>query len=154
MIVRGSDNRITINDSINANAIAIEVWAKNGNLTIGSNTQIMELKLHLAESETSIKIDEECLIASDVEIRSGDSHAIYDCDTGERLNSGKSVSIGKNVWIAKDVKILKGSIIPAGSVVSTGSIVTKKFEYENALYAGVPAVLKRKNIRWEYPIGK
>jgi acetyltransferase-like isoleucine patch superfamily enzyme len=114
----------------------------------------MELKLHLAETGTSINIGERCLIASNVEIRSGDSHSIYDSETGERLNFGKSVSIGKNVWIAKDVKVLKGSIIPAGSVVSTGSIVTKKFEHENALYAGVPAVLKRKNIRWEYPIGK
>lgn len=103
---------------------------------------------HFAATEgKSIHIGDDCMFSSDIEIRTGDSHAIYD-DSGNRINQGLDVVVGNHVWIGAHARILKGSNIPKGSVVANSSVVTKQFQQENCVYAGVPATKVKENITW------
>ena len=73
--------------------------------------------------------------------------ATHPTKASERLNeAGEELSfpitIGDNVWIGGGAFINPGVTIGKGAVVASGSVVTKDVP-ENALVAGVPAVVKK-----------
>ncbi len=88
------------------------------------------------------------MLSYDVDIRTGEAHSIIDLSTNKRINYAKNITIGNHVWVAAHVSILKGSQIPSNSVVATRALVTKKFEKENVLIGGSPAVIIKENINW------
>ncbi|MBR2042579.1 MAG: sugar O-acetyltransferase [Oscillospiraceae bacterium] len=73
--------------------------------------------------------------------------ATHPTKANERINEkGEELSfpitIGDNVWIGGGAFINPGVTIGKGAVVASGSVVTKDVP-ENALVAGVPAVVKK-----------
>ena len=73
--------------------------------------------------------------------------ATHPTKASERLNeAGEELSfpitIGDNVWIGGGAFINPGVTIGKGAVVASGAVVTKDVP-ENALVAGVPAVIKK-----------
>jgi len=45
------------------------------------------VEVHIAVTENSkVLIGEDCMLANDIDIRTGDSHSVIDMETGERLN--------------------------------------------------------------------
>lgn len=60
---------------------------------------------------------------------------------GEPVNS--PIVIEDGTWVGARVTVMPGVTIGAGSVVAAGSVVTTDCE-PNSLYAGVPAVFKRR----------
>jgi len=152
ILIRGSGNLIEIEEGVILESCRIEVWARDGRIRIGKNTRIMGACLIVAESNTGISLGEGCLIATGVEFRTGDGHAIHNKATGARTNPGASIRVGDRVWLAKDVLVLKGAVIPDGSVVGARSTVTKDLPEANGVYAGSPATLKRSGICWGYSL--
>lgn len=51
------------------------------------------------------------------------------------------VAIGDYSYIGSEIRIAPGGSIPARCIVGIGTVVTKRFETENTLIAGVPAVI-------------
>ena len=98
----------------------------------------------------TINIGQDCMLASDIQIRADDGHPIFDVFSGKRVNTPKSVSIGPHAWIGGRVTILGGASVGEGSVVGVGSVVKGKIP-NNCVAAGVPARVVRKNIAWERP---
>lgn len=119
-------------------------------VTLGKNVGSQTRALLIASEGAEIKIGDDAMIASDVEIRTDDSHAIYDVKSGRRINPARSVEIGDHVWIGKYVAILGGASVGPGSVIGFRSIVTKKFP-NNCIIVGSPARVIRKDIAWERP---
>lgn len=111
-------------------------------LTVAHN-----LRLKAVEG-TSIIIGNDCLVGSDVFIRTNEEHPIYDVRTRKRLNPSRSISIGNHVWLDDDVSVLKGVIIGNASIVGARSVVTKDVP-SNAICAGQPAMLIREGVTWE-----
>ena len=73
--------------------------------------------------------------------------ATHPTKASERINeAGEELSfpitIGDNVWIGGGAFINPGVTIGKGAVVASGAVVTKDVP-ENALVAGVPAVIKK-----------
>ena len=73
--------------------------------------------------------------------------ATHPTKASERLNeAGEELSfpitVGDNVWIGGGAFINPGVTIGKGAVVASGAVVTKDVP-ENALVAGVPAVIKK-----------
>ena len=130
-------------------------WMQDVEFYIGDNDNTITIGRcctveggHFAATEGKfIYIGDDCMFSSDIEIRTGDSHAIYD-NSGNRINQGQDVVIGNHVWIGAHARILKGSNIPNGSIVANSSVVTKSFSQENCVYAGVPATKLKEDITW------
>lgn len=97
---------------------------------------------------TNVLIGEDCLIASNVTLRTTDGHRIYNSDD-ERINRSQDIIIGDHVWLGDDVLILKGVRIGDGCVVGARSVVTKSFDPNN-LIVGTPAKSVKTQIRWEH----
>jgi acetyltransferase-like isoleucine patch superfamily enzyme len=117
-----------------------ELWIEDdgGIIKIGFRTTMEGGHIAATEGQ-SILIGEDCMFSHRIEIRNGDSHAIFDTQTRERINTAESIIIGNHVWLGADSKILKGAIVGNNSIIATGGIVTGKCEDYNAIYGGIPA---------------
>ena len=151
IVIKGNDNKISIGSHclfMGYTSIYIE---GDGNIvTIGSNLIAQpNLTLVLAEG-TRLNIQNDCLFARDVKIRTSDQHGIYSSDN-LRINPAKSVEIGKHVWIGAGSIINKGACIGNDSVIGMHSMVTKDIP-NNCVAAGIPACIIKKDIHWSRQI--
>lgn len=126
------------------------VWIEDEgcNLIIGNNTFILQADISLTEPNSSIEIGQDCMLSSDIDIRSGDSHSIIDLSTGNRINHASNIKIEDHVWIGAHVRVLKGVVIARDSIVGMGSIVTRNVS-SNTVVAGIPAKTIKTNVTWE-----
>ena len=136
-------------------------------ISIGENTSFGHCYIQTVNSNCSIKIGKNCMIARDVCILNTDFHPIYDLTTKKIINKVKSLIIGDHCWIGQSATILKNTIIPNDCIVGAGSVVSSriesissgvhdsKSEYSrwggvepHSIIAGNPAKVVRKNCTW------
>lgn len=149
-MIIGSNCNIEIQSSTyKLSGLRIEAQADNSKLCIGKNFSCVGVILLLSkEPNLSIDIGEDVMTANRVQIRTTDSHAIIDKHTGGVVNLGKSIKIGNHVWLAKDVNVYKGVHIADNVVIASKSLVNKDCAISDAIYAGTPAKIIRKDIAW------
>lgn len=123
------------------------VEGSNLNVTVGSSCTINGLFITCRDQD--VIIGDDCLISTDVKIRSSDSHKIFELKGTEQINkSTDPIIIGDHVWVGQDVFIGKNSSVASGSIVAARATVTKKIETRNCIIVGYSEIL-RENIRWE-----
>ena len=86
------------------------------------------------------------LTSWDTLIMDSDLHSTKNLITKEIYPQNAPVVIGDKCWICARSVILKGSKLPNGSILSSASVLTKKYDEENILLAGSPAIIKKRNI--------
>lgn len=147
--ILGNGNTVFIDRFVRATDLEIWIEDDDGRVAIGESTEIHG-RTHVAETEgRSVNIGAGCLFAYNIEIRTGDSHGIFDMD-GQRVNPAADVFCGDKVWVGEGVRLLKGSQISSNSIVATGSIVTKAFLDSNVVVAGVPGSVVRSHVTWKH----
>ena len=95
------------------------------------------------DCNTTITIGDNVIIASDVIIKDGDGHIV----DNKPEKKSQPITIGDHVWIADRAIILKGVTIGDGSIIAAGAVVTKDVP-KNSMVAGVPAKIKKENVKW------
>jgi len=95
--------------------------------------------------EHGLDIGEHTVISWNCQFLDEDYHSI---DYDGRVPKSPEIRIGDHVWIGCNCTILKGVSIPNGCVVAANSVVTKQFDEENALIAGNPARIIKRDVRW------
>lgn len=145
IIIQGHNNKLLISQNSLVSGF-IEMFGSDNEITIGQGTGILGVGLTAHEGKY-IKIGEKCLIARGTDIRTTDSHPIWDQE-GKRINPDDSIEIGDRVWIAPETKILKGTNIGNDVVIGTRSLLNKSIIPSNTLAAGSPAKVVRENITW------
>lgn len=166
--VRGNNNTVTVHSGGVSKGISIEIYGDNNVIEIGAETHFTSTNIscwdngnvisigkngNIGKSNiscmegTSIKIGDRCLISYNVEIRTSDSHGIYDFNN-KRLNVAKNIVIDNNVWIAQRCLIFKGTYIPVNCVIGANSLVNKSLEFKNSVYVGVPVRCIKREIIW------
>jgi len=117
-----------------------DIWInKNAALTLGSGFVNSGTNIFCFQD---IQIGQDVAIAENVTIRDSDNHVILG-------NSQKTapIKIGDHVWVGMNVTILKGVTIGNNAIIAAGSVVVDDVP-SNALVAGVPARVKKKDIQW------
>lgn len=167
---KGGNNSVSIHPEANLKNLFIEFLGDNSVVEIGKNVSLSanlrlgyncEVKIGDSVSSTNgvymtcaektkIEIGSDCMFATNNQIRTDDAHAIYDCNTGLRVNKSSDISIGKHVWIGYGATVLGGSKIGDGCIIGMGSIVKKKFP-NNCVVAGIPAKVIKKDVFWQRP---
>ena len=121
---------------------------EDARVLIGRNVNSTGKVIITAAEGATVRIGRGGLIASQVEIRADDAHAIFDVRTGQRVNHSRDIVIGPHVWLAGQVVVLGGVTIGEGSVVGVGSVVTRSLP-NNVVAVGSPAVVVRRDVGWE-----
>lgn len=147
--VRGDRHVIEIGEGCRFNR-ASSLWMEDsdGVLLIGAATTVEDAHLAVTEPGARIEIGRDCMFAYDIDVRTGDSHAVFDRVSGIRLNPAANVSIGDHVWIAAHSRILKGVRVGNDSIVATGAVVTRAFDEEGVILAGNPARIVKSGVTW------
>lgn len=147
--IRGNSNRIFIAKQVQFKR-AGSLWMEDdgGEIWIGERTEIEDAHVAVTEPNSTIQIGKGCLLAYDIDLRTGDSHSILDATTQRRINYAKDVVIDDHVWIAAHCSILKGIHVRKNSIVATRSVLTKSFDQEGILLGGNPAKILKENITW------
>jgi len=99
---------------------------------------------------SEITIGDDCMFASQNEIKTDDSHPIFDVRTGKRINMPKSIKIGNHVWLARRAVVLGGTSIGDGSVIGYNAIAKGKIP-NNCIAVGTPTRVTKRDIALERP---
>jgi acetyltransferase-like isoleucine patch superfamily enzyme len=144
LLIRGSNNLLHIKEGASFTG-RIELFGNGNVVTVGEKTAISDALL-VAHNGHRIEIGKSCLFSSGIELRTTDSHKIFDAG-GQRLNVDAGILVEDHVWLGHGVAVLKGVTIGAGSVVGMRSIVTKSLP-ASSLAVGAPARVVRNGISW------
>lgn len=144
VLFQGHGNVLRISENVSIGNLSIR-FGNNGFCSIDKNTEIIGAEFYV--SDANIRIGKDCLLASQVIIRTHDSHHIFDVNTHQRINYSKDILIGDNVWIAYRATLLGGARIGTGSVVGTCAVTSSQFG-SHKIIAGSPAKVIRENICW------
>lgn len=144
LLVRGDANCLVIGVGSSFSG-RIELFGDGNTVIIGGNSSITG-SLLVAHNGRAIHIGDGCLFAQQTELRTTDSHKVYDAD-GRRINMDADICIQDRVWLAMGVVVLKGVTIDAGSVVGARSVVTKSLP-GSSIAAGMPARVIKSGISW------
>jgi len=115
-------------------------------LEVGNGTYFQRPSRLVLYEGVKILIGKDCLF-SNVVIRACDQHAIFDADSGDRINHSADIVIEDRVWLAENVTVSKGLTIGSDTVIGSHSVVTKPIP-PGCVAVGIPAEVKRTGIRW------
>lgn len=142
--IKGEGNELIIHE--NAYLVGdIQLHGNNNRVEIGQWSRLVGTTL-IAHKGTRITIGEHCMFANDTNIRTTDSHPIYNSE-GDHINPDKDVVIHDRVWLARSVWVLKGAEIESDTVIGTRSLVTG-FIPKNTVAGGSPAKVLKTGITW------
>lgn len=151
VMINGSNNVIFLDEKVEHKQGKLWIEGNNCQISIGKSTTIEDAIVAAVENNTKIEIGQDCMLSTDIEIRTSDSHSIVDATTQKRLNPAKNIKIGNHVWLGAKVLVLKGSQIDDNAIVGIASIVTKHIP-ANCLAIGTPAKVLKENINWSRKI--
>ncbi len=167
----GRNNRLVLGEGVEISHCEIRLDGENNLIEVGPYTRISSGKIYLRHTQgqhirigadttiegayllideaASIDIGRDCMLSTDIIIRTGDKHSIIDISSGARINHSRDIRIADRVWVGRDVQILKGTVLHPETVVGACSVVSKAFEEGFCVIAGVPAKLVKRGIRWD-----
>ena len=145
--IRGDNHSVDIGQNCFVSGGSFWFEDDNCKIIIGSKTTVESAHFAAVESYSVINIGEDCMLATNIEIRTSDSHSIIDSNTMKRINDPGNVIIGNHVWIAASVSILKGVSIGNNSIVGTGSVVSRNIP-SGVIAVGMPARVVKENVTW------
>ena len=147
LLVFGNNNSIEIKKDCYLANIRIVVRGNNCKVAIGDAVTCGSAYIACMGQNKNIIIEDDCMLAENIDVWATDSHPIYDED-GLLINPSKSIHIGKHVWLGKGSAVLKGVTIGDGAINGMQSVVTKDIE-QHSLNVGNPCKEIKKNIKWE-----
>lgn len=149
--IKGNNNRVIIGSQVHILGTDIDIIGDNCLVQISDNCtfngKAYQRNLLLCrDAPTEIVIGPDCMLSYAVELRTSDSHGIFN-SAGAQINQPSSIRIGEHVWIGARVSVLKGASIEGGSVVGSGAIVRGSVP-PNVIAIGQPAKPVREQIEW------
>jgi len=170
LTIEGKNNRIVFGKKFTG-ALNISIVGDNNLVQIGRKCRLKKSNIRIRSSDTKIIIGDQttcgigcrfilsekrdiylgddCMLSSNVTIRTGDGHSIIDAKSGKRINPADDIVIGNHVWIGFNSIVLKGARIADNCIVGAASLINKKFSTPGCVLAGTPAHIVREGITWD-----
>ena len=145
----GNDNLIEIGDNARFSSGKIYLNDTSGqHIRIGAETTVQGAYL-LIDEAASIDISRDCMLSTDIMIRTGDKHSILDAASGQRINPSQDIHIADRVWIGRSATLLKGTVLQPETIVATRALVCREFTEGHCVIAGIPAEIVKRGVRWD-----
>jgi acetyltransferase-like isoleucine patch superfamily enzyme len=145
--IAGDHCEILLGENIDLDGCLLWVMGQHSRIQIGADCAFGPTNIYASDSNSRVEIGADCMFASDVEIRCGDGHTLFDRATGEIMNLAQYILIEDHVWFATGAWALKDVTIGEGSVIGAKAVVTRDVP-AHSLAVGIPAKVIRENIGW------
>ncbi|MBB2200780.1 acyltransferase [Gluconacetobacter tumulisoli] len=145
--VRGSGHIIHISNDCRLKQLNLHLNGKNNTVGIGSGSTVEQAIILCEADDRAVLLGNDCMLSSNIMIRTSDGHGVFDAATGERLSLPADVIIHAHVWIGNGARVSKGCVIETGSIIGQMALATGHVE-SNCIYGGVPAKKIREGIVW------
>ncbi len=167
--IKGNNNEIIINYPYKFENFSVSINGSNAIINIGESTVLKNVMLHTVNNtrinigknttmnggsiacisrDSRINIGEDCMFSWNIHIMSGDYHNIICPDNKNIINKGRFCDIGNHVWLGSGATLCKNVKIADNCIVGTNSVVTKSCDEKNAVLAGNPARIVKRNVSW------
>lgn len=143
---------LQIDGTIELDGTGKVTFGHGSRISIGKNGRVVFGKTFVNSAQMSLCCVDRITFGTgvvsswDTLVMDTDWHEIKNTETGTVSPCAKPVVIGDNVWLCTRSVVLKGSCISNGCIVGANSLVTKKFDEENCVIAGNPAVICKRNV--------
>ena len=154
-IIQGKNNKLIIRENcIFYENVYIGMCCSRNNrqIIIGKDVTIISAELHCWGNDSTIRINNDCMFSSNINICTSDGHPIFNKDTGKMAKTGRFVIIGEHCWIGAKANILKNVKLASNTIVGACSVVTKCVNEEYCAIAGNPAKIIKRNLTWSKEI--
>jgi acetyltransferase-like isoleucine patch superfamily enzyme len=122
--------------------IYLEARNSGAKISFGNNVFVNNGLVIICES-SSVTIQDNVLIGTNVEIIDSDFHSINPQERNSGNHKSKPVVICKNVFLGSNVKICKGVTIGENSIVANSAVVFNNIP-SNSIVSGNPATFIKK----------
>ena len=143
----GNNNNVHISRRCRIYDMSLNIQGNYSKFSLGENAGVRQADIVIWEDQ-SVEIGKDAMLSYGINIRTSDSHAIYDQKSGIRINEAKSVRVGEHAWLAQNTTLLKGADIGSHSVVGFGAICSKAYP-SNCIIVGAPGKVIQQNIDWK-----
>lgn len=130
------------------------VLRAEGKIKIGSHTiTATDCRYYTTTARGTINIGKDCMLSSEIRLLAGDSHAIFDVNTGERTLDPRKpscknvIEIQDHVWIGMRAFLLYNTVVGRSSIVGASATVKGRFP-NNCALGGNPAKIIRRDVTW------
>lgn len=148
--VSGNNNTVIIGEKTSIKSLHILMNGDYANrlLTIGKATYIGGVLIQVLRDTAYVKIGEDCMFSTGVNIINDLGLNITDKNTGMSVYNDKNIIIGNHVWLGRNSYIAGGTVIASDCVIGTKSYVSGNFLRSFCSICGNPAIVKKKNINF------
>lgn len=143
-----SDNNIFVAGSAarSVGLVAMFRYSSAG-LFLGNGGSAPTTNFWIEGPEKAIIVGDDFMFAWDIWLRSSDSHALIDLESGKKINGSQNVVVGPHVWLGQDVIVMPEAKIGGGSVIGARSVVTREIP-ACSVAVGTPARVVRSGASW------
>ena len=147
--VRGNNHQLLIEEGVVLTKSTLWFEDHNCLIHIGPHTT-MQRHGHIAVTEPNrkIKIGPRCMFSFNVDIRNGDSHTLFEIESGQRKNWAKNIIINAHVWLGAHTQIIGGADIGENTTIGIRSLVNGKIP-ANCIAVGTPARVAKTGFSWD-----
>lgn len=175
VIMDGLGSNVEMMES-NQSPYDIQVFVKNqSQVTVGKNVRADKLKISFVNSCTcvvgndcsfasdcllvscdfmKVELGNDCMFSNNIVVHAGDGHAVFDAETGNRINydiekglSKFQIKLHDHIWVGYEAFILAGADIGTGCVLGGRSLANRTYP-NNCVLAGNPAKVVKENVAW------
>jgi acetyltransferase-like isoleucine patch superfamily enzyme len=147
--VRGNNHKLIIEADVILTKSTIWFEDHDCLIQIGKGTT-MQRRGHIAVTEPyrKIEIGPRCMFSFNVDIRNGDSHTLFEIESGQRKNWAKNILIHAHVWLGAHTQIIGGADIGENTTIGIRSLVNGKIP-ANCIAVGSPARVAKTGFNWD-----
>lgn len=138
--------KMVVGDEVDINSGVRIVVTAGATLTLGHRFFVNQNSLLYCSR--AITFGDRCTLGWDCQVCDSDFHLV--CHTAEGMvsNPTSPIVVGSDVWLANRVSVSKGCKLASHVIVASNSLVCHSLDVPSALYAGIPAELKRTDVAY------
>lgn len=127
---------------------SLDLYVFQNSLVYIGRDNALASNIHInVQEHQNLIIGDDCIIGSNLNVRTSDAYTIFDSNTKRRVNHSASVLIGDHVWLAHQVYIEMGVCIGSGAILNNNAHAFKNSKLKsNTLYSGNPAKAVREDV--------